>query len=78
MAAVLVIEALDGYQQVVPARILPAAIGWLPRYLWTNGITTILFWGLFMPLLWLAGQETSLWNWPSFAPTAILLLPMLF
>src|SRR5712691_8040198 len=52
MAAVLAIEALDAGQLVVPARILPAALRWLPRYLWTNGITTVLFWGLFMPLQW--------------------------
>ena len=78
IAAVLAIEALDAGQQVVPARILPAAIRWLPRYLWTNGITTILFWGLFTPLMWLISQQTHRWNWPPFAPTALLLLPMLF
>lgn len=78
IAAVLAIEALDEGQPVVPGHILPAAIRWLPRYLWTNGITTVLFWGLFTPLMWLIGQQTSRWNWPPFAPTAILLLPMLF
>jgi hypothetical protein len=78
IAVVLAIEALDAGQPVVPARILPATIRWLPRYLWTNGITTVLFWGLFVPLQWVIGQQTSRWNWPSLAPTAILLLPMLF
>jgi hypothetical protein len=78
MAAVLAIEALDAGQPVVLARILPAVIRWLPRYLWTNGITTVLFWGLFMPLQWVISQQTNRWGWPSFAPTALLLLPMLF
>jgi hypothetical protein len=78
IAAVLAIEALDAGQLVVPARILPAALRWLPRYLWTNGITTVLFWGLFMPLQWVISQQTNRWGWPSFAPVALLLLPMLF
>ncbi len=78
LSAVLAIEALDAGEPVVPARILPAAIRWLPRYLWTNGITTMLFWGLFIPLQWLLGQMVSAWNWPPLAPVALLMLPMLF
>lgn len=78
ISAVLAIEALDAGQPVVPARILPAAVRWLPRYLWTNAITSLLFWGLFLPLQWVAGQQTMRWNWPPLAPTALLLLPMLF
>lgn len=78
LSAVLAIEALDAGEPVVPARILPSAIRWLPRYLWTNGITTVLFWSLFIPLQWLVSQQTSAWNWPPLAPIAILLLPMLF
>ncbi len=78
ISAVLAIEALDAGQPVIPAQILPTAIRWLPRYLWTNGITTLLFWGIFTPLLSLVGQQTDHWGWPAFAPTIILLLPMLF
>lgn len=78
ISAVLAIEALDAGHPVIPAQILPTAIRWLPRYLWTNGITTLLFWGIFTPLLSLVGQQTAHWGWPAFAPTAILLLPMLF
>jgi hypothetical protein len=78
IAVVLAIEALDADEPIVPALILPAALRWLPRYLWTNGLTSVLFWGLFAPLQWVIGQQTSRWNWPSFAPTALLLLPMLF
>lgn len=78
IAAVLAIEALDTGQPVVPARILPAALRWLPRYLWTNGITTVLFWGLFAPLQWVLNQQMSQWNWPPLALPALLLLPMLF
>jgi len=78
ISVVLAIEALDAGQPIVPARILPAALRWLPRYLWTNGITTLLFWGLFLPLQWVVSQQTNRWGWPSFAPVALLLLPMLF
>ena len=78
IAAVLAIEALDAGKPVVPGHILPACVRWLPRYLWTNGITTVLFWGLFLPLQWLIGQLTTRWSWPPLAPTALLLLPMLF
>lgn len=78
ISVVLAIEALDAGQPVIPQHILPAALRWLPRYLWTNGITTLLFWGLFIPLQWVINQQMSRWNWPAFASTAILLLPMLF
>src|SRR5947209_7903040 len=78
IAVVLAIEAIDAGQPVVPAQILPAAVRWLPRYLWANGITTLLFWGIFTPLQWAITQETNRWNWISLAPLALLLLPMLF
>jgi len=78
IAAVLAIEALDADQPVIPGHILPATIRWLPRYLWTNGLTSVLFWGLFTPLQWVIGQQTTRWGWSPLAPTALLLLPMLF
>ena len=78
ISVVLAVEAIDAGQSVIPAQILPATVRWFPRYIWTNGITTVLFWGLFTPLQWAIGQETSRWNWPSFALVALLLLPMLF
>jgi len=78
IAVVLAVEAIDAGQPVVPAQILPAAVRWLPRYLWANGITTLLFWGIFTPLQSVLAQETNHWNWISLAPLAILLLPMLF
>ncbi len=78
IAAVLAIEALDAGQPVVPGHILPATLRWLPRYLWTNGLTSVLFWGLFLPLQWVVSQQTARLGWPPLAPTALLLLPMLF
>src|SRR5947209_3739122 len=78
ISIVLAIEAIDAGQPVVPAQILPAAMRWLPRYLLANGITTLLFWGIFTPLQWAITQETNRWNWISLAPLALLLLPMLF
>ena len=78
IAAVLAIEALDAGQPIIPGHILSATIRWLPRYLWTNGLTSVLFWGLFTPLQWVIGQQTTRWGWPPLAPTALLLLPMLF
>jgi hypothetical protein len=90
ISMVLAIEALDRGERVVPAKILPAAVLWFPRYIWTNGITTVLFWILFgslslhignitislLPVL--LGNLTNSWGWPSFAPTLILGIPMLF
>src|SRR5689334_11275383 len=75
IAVVLAIEAIDAGYPVVPAQILPAAVRWLPRYLWANGITTLLFWGIFTPLQWAITQQTNRWNWISLAPLALLLLP---
>ncbi|MDQ2905170.1 MAG: hypothetical protein M3Y81_16680 [Chloroflexota bacterium] len=77
IAIVLAIEAIDAGQAVIPARILPSAIRWFPRYIWTNGITTALFWGLFTPLQWGLNLEAQRLNWPSFVPLAFLVLPML-
>jgi len=78
ISAVLAIEDLDAGRPVIPARILPTALRWLPRYLMTNGITTILFWSLFTPLQWVVSQQVSNLHWSPLAATAILLLPMLF
>jgi len=82
-AVVLAIDAIKARQPVKLIPILHTSIRWLPRYLWTNAITTILFWGLFTPLQWLLTPETSHWNWSwlipsSLIPTLLLLLPMLF
>ncbi|MBX5449915.1 hypothetical protein [Thermogemmatispora sp.] len=77
ISMVLAIEALDAGQPIIPAQILPAAIRWFPRYIVTNGITTLLFWGLFTPLQWLISQETARLNWPSYAPLLLLIIPML-
>ncbi|HZS78100.1 MAG TPA: hypothetical protein VFA41_15930 [Ktedonobacteraceae bacterium] len=84
IAAVLAIEAISAGQQVRLLPILSASIRWLPRYLWTNAITTLLFWGVFTPLQWFIGQQASQWHWSwqlipaTLIPTVILLLPMLF
>ncbi|HEU0002905.1 MAG TPA: hypothetical protein VFQ36_18485 [Ktedonobacteraceae bacterium] len=78
ISLVLAIEAIDSGQSVIPAQILPAALRGLPRYLWANGITTLLFWGIFTPLQWLVGLWAAHLGWPWFAPTLMLLLPMLF
>ncbi len=78
ISMVLAIEAIDAGQPVVPARILPAAVRWFPRYIWTNAITTLLFWGVFTPLQWAINQGANHWSWPWFIPGALLLLPMLF
>ena len=73
--AVLAIEAIDAGKPVTPNELLPAAIRWLPRYLWTNGITTLLFWGIFTPLQWLLDREGAHLGWPSLSSIAILLIP---
>ena len=78
IAIVLAVEAIDAGLPVVPAQILPAAVRWLPRYLWANGITTVLFWGIFTPLQSVVTQQTNHWGWIGIAPLAILILPMLF
>ena len=78
MCAVLAIEAIDAGQPVIPSEILPAAVRWLPRYLWTNGITTALFWGLFTPAQWALGKLVESWGWPSFTVILLLGIPMLF
>ena len=90
ISVVLAVEALDRGERVVPAKILPTAVLWFPRYIWTNGITTVFFWIIFgslslhlgnltislLPVL--LGNLTNSWGWPSFAPTLILGIPMLF
>ncbi len=78
ISLVLAIEAIDSGSPVVPAAILPAAVRWLPRYLWANGITTVLFWGLFTPAQWILNWVVARWDWPSFTSIALLLFPMLF
>ena len=78
ISAVLAIEALDAGRPIIPSEILPAAVRWLPRYLWANGITTIIFWGLFTPAQWELGKLTDSWGWPSFTVILLLGIPMLF
>ncbi len=78
MCAVLAIEAIDAGQPIIPSEILPAAVRWLPRYLWTNGITTVLFWGLFTPAQWALDKLVASWGWPSFTVILLLGIPMLF
>ncbi len=78
MAIVFAIEALDAGQPIIPSRILPATIRCFPRYIWANAITTLLFWGIFTPLQWILGKGSDYWHWWSYAPLAVLLIPMLF
>lgn len=78
ISVVLAVEIIDAGGKVTPAAILPAAVRWLPRYLWANGITTIIFWGLFTPAQWALGRLTTHWGWPSFSPILLLGIPMLF
>ena len=78
ISAVLAIEAIDAGHPVIPSEILPAAVRWLPRYLWANGITTAIFWGLFTPAQWALGKLTDSWGWPSFSVILLLGIPMLF
>src|SRR5690348_5798050 len=49
----LAIADLEAGRPMLPAPILLAAMRWLPRYLWTNSLTSILFWGVFTPLQWI-------------------------
>src|SRR5215469_7758251 len=78
ISVVLAVESIDAGDKVTASAILPAAVRWLPRYLWANGITTVLFWGLFTPAQWALGKLTDSWGWPSFSPILLLGIPMLF
>src|SRR5262249_25099178 len=78
IALVLAMEVLDDGRRLVPTELVAAAVRWLPRYLWTNGMTTVLFWGIFTPLQTLLAVWLGRWNWPAFAALALLLVPMLF
>lgn len=78
ISIVLAVESIDAGGTVTPSAILPAAVRWLPRYLWANGITTIIFWGLFTPAQWALGRLTTQWGWPSFSPILFLGIPLLF
>lgn len=78
ISVVLAVEIIDAGGQVTPSAILPAAVRWLPRYLWANGITTVIFWGLFTPAQWALGRLTTHWGWPSFSPLLLLGIPLLF
>lgn len=78
ISVVLAVEIIDAGGKVTPSAILPAAVRWLPRYLWANGITTVIFWGLFTPAQWVLGRLTTHWGWPSFSPILLLGIPMLF
>jgi hypothetical protein len=78
IAMVLAIEELDAGRPIHLFKGLPVAARWLPRYLWANGITTVLFWVPQTIAVWGVSKLTDHWGWPSFTVTAILLLPMLF
>jgi hypothetical protein len=78
ISAVLAIEAIDAGRPIIPSEILPAAVRWLPRYLWANGITTVLFWGILIPAQWALGMLVDRWGWPSFTVILLLGIPMLF
>ena len=78
ISVVLAVEIIDAGGQVTPSAILPAAVRWLPRYLWANGITTVIFWGLFTPAQWALGLLTAHWGWPSLTVILILGIPFLF
>ena len=78
ISVVLAVEIIDAGGKVTPSAILPAAVRWLPRYLWANGITTVIFWGLFTPAQWALGRLTNHWGWPSFSPILLLGIPLLF
>jgi hypothetical protein len=75
---VLAIEDLDAGRPLHIFKLLPVGVRWLPRYLWANGITTVLFWVPQTIATWAVGKLTNFWAWPSFSTLAILLLPMLF
>ncbi len=90
ISVVLAVEAIDRGEPVIPAKILPAAILWWPRYMWANTITTVFFWIIFddspihlgpitinlLPVQ--LGFLAKHLGWPSFTPLLILGLPMLF
>ncbi len=78
MSAVLAIEAIDAGKPIIPSEILPAAVRWLPRYLWANGITTFLFWVPVTLAEWALGKLTNFWGWPSLSVILLLGIPMLF
>jgi hypothetical protein len=78
ISAVLAIEAIDAGKPIIPSEILPAAVRWLPRYLWANGITTALFWVPVTLAQWGLGKLTDSWGWPAFTVLLLLGLPMLF
>jgi|ERR1051326_2199997 hypothetical protein len=49
IAATLAIADLEAGRPMLPVPILLAAMRWLPRYLCTNALTSILFWGCLPP-----------------------------
>jgi len=78
LTLILAIEALAKNKLIVPAKILPQAFKWLRRYLEVNGLTTIIFWGLFIPLkrlldYWISTNGYSdILTWIIILPFAIL------
>lgn len=79
LALILAIEALAKNELVVPAKILPQAFKWLRRYLEVNGITTVIFWGIFVPLkrvldYWISTNGyNDILTWIIILPFAVLL-----
>ncbi|HKD75666.1 MAG TPA: hypothetical protein VKB76_09235 [Ktedonobacterales bacterium] len=78
ISAVLAVEAIDDGERVVPHKILPAAFYWLPRYLVANGITTVLFWGIFTPASLFIDVQLQQRGVNTFFTLLILLIPALF
>ncbi len=78
ISVVLAVEAIDDGERVTPHKILPAAIYWLPRYLIANGITTVLFWGIFTPASMFIDMQLQQRGVNTFFTLLILLIPALF
>lgn len=79
LALILAIEALAENKLVVPAKILPETFRWLRRYLEVNGVTTVIFWGLFVPLKTMLDYWThrnglsDILSWVIILPFAVLI-----
>ncbi len=79
LALILAIEALSENKLIVPANILPQTFKWVRRYLEVNGITTVIFWGTFVPLkkvldYWInLNGYNDILTWIIILPFAVLL-----
>ncbi len=87
ISIVLAIEEVDAGRPIRLLSVLKNGIRWLPRYLWTNGITTLFFWGLADPAQFIVAKMLRQWD-PlgvnhfsliiNLLPTALLAAPFLF